>query len=74
MEDRPKGEIIEMQLLLRPAGISIAVIDEALTEWESKGFLKILKDPKKCEPRDPCVKMLKFIEEKSPIAGYLNQT
>lgn len=33
-----------------------------LKEWESKGLLKILKDPQTAEEEDICVKALKFID------------
>ncbi|HEY4415108.1 MAG TPA: hypothetical protein VGO57_05400 [Verrucomicrobiae bacterium] len=40
--------------------ISDSVFD-ALRDWESKGFIVILGDPRRCKDKDVCLKVLKPI-------------
>lgn len=48
------------------------VIEESIKEWSERGILKILKPYHECAPDDCCVEMLRFIDQKSPIKGYMN--
>lgn len=50
----------------------IEVIDNSLKEWQERGYLRILKPYQDCSPEEHCVEMIKFIDQKSPIKGYLN--
>lgn len=47
-------------------------IKQALSEWQKKGYLKILKDPEFALDDEVCVEFLTFFEHKSPIPGFLN--
>ena len=51
---------------------NIELIEESLEKWEKLGVLKILKPYRECSPNEYCIEMLKFIEQKSPIKGYMN--
>ena len=42
-------------------------IREALSEWESKGFLKVLKDPEQCADNEICLEMFNFIDAEEPL-------
>ncbi len=35
-------------------------------------MLNIIKPYRECQPDDYCIELLKFIEQKSPIKGYMN--
>jgi hypothetical protein len=35
---------------------------DALRDWESKGFVTIVTDPRHCKDKDVCLKILKHIE------------
>ena len=35
---------------------------EALREWEAKGFVSIVADPRQCKEKDVCLRILKRIE------------
>ena len=35
---------------------------DALRNWESKGFVAIVADPRKCKDKDVCMKILKHID------------
>lgn len=50
----------------------IEVIEHFIPEWEKLGYLKIIKPYGQCAPNDTCVEMLQFIDQKSPIKGFLN--
>jgi len=41
-------------------------IGAALKEWESKGYLRILKDPYETARDEICVEMLSYIDRESP--------
>ncbi|PYJ81636.1 MAG: hypothetical protein DME22_20710 [Verrucomicrobia bacterium] len=41
-------------------------IRAALKEWESKGYLRILKDPYETARDEICVEMLSYIDRESP--------
>jgi hypothetical protein len=41
-------------------------INAALAEWEKQGFLKILIPPETADDNQICVRMLKYIDIKSP--------
>jgi len=41
-----------------------------LGEWESKGYLRILRDPETANDADICVEMLNYIEQKSPWPNW----
>jgi hypothetical protein len=34
----------------------------ALREWERKGFIKILREPRECEEKEVCLKLLKEVQ------------
>jgi hypothetical protein len=40
--------------------ISDSVLD-ALRDWELKGFVRIVADPRRCKDKDVCLKILKTI-------------
>lgn len=44
----------------------------ALDDWEKKNMLRILKPYKECLPDEYCIELLRFLDEKSPIRGYMN--
>ncbi len=37
-------------------------IKSALKKWESEGAIKVLGDPDKMAPDEPCVRLLEFIQ------------
>lgn len=43
-----------------------------LQKWENEGILKILNDPEGRDASEPCVQMLKYIDQRSSIPGFLN--
>lgn len=45
-------------------------IRRKLTEWEEKGFLKIIKDPEICDKDEFCIEMLNFIDAKEALPNY----
>ena len=45
-------------------------IIKALTLWEKKGLLKLLKNPKTCNDDEICIEMLKYIDKESPIDNW----
>lgn len=49
----------DIRIWLDPA--SDAVFD-ALCEWESRGFVSIIADPRRCKEKDVCLRVLKLIE------------
>lgn len=78
-----KNGIKNMVLSNRVSGISRSTIrgygrddwptiKKALSEWEKKGYLKILKDPEFARDDEVCVEFLTFFEFPSPIPGFLN--
>jgi hypothetical protein len=42
------------------------VINAALADWQSKGFVKILKLPEFAKDGEECVELLNYIEHASP--------
>ena len=40
--------------------------------WKEEGILEVLSDPETTDPKEPCVKMLRYIGTKSPYPGFLN--
>lgn len=44
----------------------------SIKDWEEKNMLKILKPYKDCDPDEYCIELLRFLDEKSPIKGYMN--
>ena len=48
------------------------MIEDATKDWEYKNMLRILKPYKECEPDEYCIELLRFLDEKSPIKGYIN--
>ena len=40
--------------------------------WEQEGYLRILRTPDQTGGDDYVVEMLKYIDQKSPIPGFLN--
>jgi hypothetical protein len=52
-----------------------ALVHAALTEWEAKGFLKVLKDPEHCTADELCIEMFNFIGAEKPLpANWLSKT
>ena len=35
---------------------------DALCDWQSKGFVTVVVDPRKCKDKDVCLKLLKHID------------
>jgi len=68
----PSSLRINLELLLRYAKGDLETLKECLSIWESAGYLHILKRPERCRPDEDCVEMIQFIEQKSPIKGFLN--
>ena len=48
----------DIRIWLDPASDSVF---EALREWESRGFILIVTDPRRCKEKDVCAKILKTI-------------
>ena len=44
----------------------------SLEDWKEKKMLNILKPYKDCHPDEYCIELLRFLDEKSPIKGYMN--
>ena len=63
---------ISQSLLLTYAKGDMATLKECLEQWEREGHLRIIKQPDLCQPDEPCVEMFRFIDQKSPIKGFLN--
>jgi hypothetical protein len=49
----------DIHIWLDPASDSVF---DALREWESKGFVSIVADPRHCKEKDVCLRILKPIE------------
>lgn len=47
-------------------------IRRALADWDNEGLLEILSDPETNDPKEPCVRMKRYIGMKSPYPGFLN--
>jgi hypothetical protein len=58
--------------LLTYSKTDVEVILSSLDEWEGRGIIKILKPYLDCRPDDQCIEVLRFIDQKSPIKGYMN--
>lgn len=67
-------KIVEIPLhaLLTYAKGDMETMQEALLDWQAKGWLKIIKPPDKCSHDDICIHVFQFIDQKSPIPGWLN--
>jgi hypothetical protein len=50
----------------------VATLNEALAEWESKGYLEILKPVELCMQEEKCIRVNHYIDMKSPIPGFLD--
>jgi len=70
LEER-KTEILQSDLLAYVKG-DMETLEASLREWQSLGVLEVLKGPKECRPDDVCVRVFRFIDQKSPIPGWLN--
>ena len=46
------------------------VIMNSIKEWEERGILKVLKDPRTANDDDDCLEMLKYIDRESPLEGW----
>ena len=49
----------DIRIWLDPA---LDIVCDVLREWESKGFVSVLADPRHCKDKDVCLKILKPIE------------
>ena len=43
---------------------NLNAIQIQLFEWQNQGYIEILKPLEDCEELEPCIKLLKFIQEK----------
>jgi len=43
----------------------------SVREWESKGFLRIIRDPETSDDNDICIELRHYIEQDSPLHGFL---
>ena len=43
-----------------------------LQRWETQGYLRVLGNPNELADDAPIVEMLRYIDGKSPIPGFLN--
>lgn len=70
LEDGHK--IIEAKHLFIYSFGNTDLIETSLLKWQKTNTAKIVKPYRDCEPDDHCIELLKFIEQKSPIKGYMN--
>jgi hypothetical protein len=49
----------DIHIWVDPASDSVF---DALRDWELKGFIAILVDPRQCKEKEPCLKILRRIE------------
>jgi len=49
----------DIHMWLDPASDSVF---DALRDWESRGFISIVTDPRRCREKDVCLRILKHIE------------
>lgn len=68
----PHGTKIKTTDLLVYGRYDELTIEESLIRWENAGYIRILKPFSECSPEDYCIEAKSFIEEKSPIKGWLN--
>jgi len=71
-QQSPHGTKIKAADLLTYGRHDLATITESIVRWEKAGHLRILKPFDNCSPEDYCIEALTYIEEKSPIKGWLN--
>lgn len=46
------------------------IINAALAEWQSKGFVKILQQPEFAQDVDVCIEILNYIDQLSPWPNH----
>ena len=71
MEDGPRTSFSKKYLV----GISrgdVVTLNACLQEWQGKDYLQIIKPLDDCQDDEICIEMKSFIEQKSPIRGFLN--
>ena len=71
MEDGPRTRFTKRNLLAFSSG-DTATLNTCLQEWQTRGYLQILKSLSECGDEEICIEMKSFIEQKSPIRGFLN--
>jgi hypothetical protein len=71
MEDGPRTRFTKRNLLAFSSH-DAATLTACLHEWQSKGYLRIVKPLSECKDEDICIEMKSFIEQKSTIKGFLN--
>lgn len=71
MEDGPRTQFTKRNLIAFSKG-DVETLKVCLEEWQSKGYLQILKPLAECKDEEICIEMKSFIEQKSPIRGFLN--
>jgi hypothetical protein len=71
MEDGPRTRFPKKYLLRLCRG-DFETLNAALNDWQSKGYLEILKPLAECGDDEACIEMKSFIGQKSPIRGFLN--
>ena len=49
----------DIRIWLDPASDSVF---DALREWESRGFISIVADPRRCKEKDVCLRVLRSVE------------
>lgn len=68
----PEGTKITARHILVCGKNDLASIEAALEIWQRRGDIRIIKNLRQCAPEDYCIEMLSFIDQKSPIKGWLN--
>ncbi|HEX2853534.1 MAG TPA: hypothetical protein VHO24_09865 [Opitutaceae bacterium] len=68
----PHGTKIKTADLLTYGRYDQATIEESLVRWETAGYIRILKPFSESGPEDYCIEAKSFLEERSPIKGWLN--
>lgn len=68
----PRGTKISAEELVTYGRGDLRTIEEAISKWECAGIVRVLKPFQSCRPSDECIEATRFIEEKSPIKGWLN--
>jgi hypothetical protein len=68
------GRVIKKSDLVEFGGTNWSIIKAALGEWQTKGYLRVLKDPEFAHDDDDCVEMLNYIDQQSPWTTWPPKT
>ena len=71
-QQSPLGTRISRRHILIYSHNKIEEAAQAIEKWKCMGYLTVLKDIRVASDVDSCVEMLRFIDQKSPIGGWLN--